>query len=445
MKAISKRIGNINYDKLFEWSKLVSVTGFAQVVVQLVALVSGIMVIRLLPPQEYALYTLANTMLGAMVVLADGGIASAVMSQGGKVWMEHKKLGIVIVTGLRLRKIFAIICLPVSVSVLLYLLRHHGASWLFSVLIILSIIPTFFMMIHAGIFEISPKLRQDLIELQKVKVVSNIGRLGILAVMLFAYPIAVTALFAASIPQIWVNIRYRKITSKYADLNQKIDPVVQKNILKMVGRLLPEAIYYCLSGQIAIWLISVFGSTSALAQVGALSRLSIILGFFSVLFASIIAPRFARLPNKPKILLSHYLKILIGLLVLCILITFMVWVFSSQILWVLGSHYSGLDYELVLMAVSSCLNLLYGASFLLGTYRSWVINPIVFIPISILTTVLAVIVMDTSSLQNIIFLNIVVTLIEVIMLTVFNFIKILKAAREHEIEEAAISFGNPND
>ncbi|MEO8112603.1 MAG: polysaccharide biosynthesis protein [Ginsengibacter sp.] len=443
MKAVSKRIGNINYDKVVEWSKLISLTGFAQVIVQVVALVSGIMVIRLLPPEEYALYTLANTMLGAMVVLADGGIASAVMSQGGKVWMEEKKLGSVIVTGLRLRKIFAIIVLPIAIGVLLYLLRHHGATWLFSSLIIVSIIPTFFMLINAGILEISPKLRQDLIELQKVKVISNLGRLAILAVSIFAYPIAVTALLAASLPQIWVNIRYRKITLKHADLNQKIDPVVQKNILKMVGRLLPEAIYYCLSGQIAIWLISVFGSTDSLAQVGALSRLSIILGFFSVLFASLIAPRFARLPNKPKVLLRYYLQILAGLIFLCVSITFAVWLFSSQILWVLGSHYFGLDKELVLMAISSCLNLLYGASFLLGTYRSWVINPIIFIPISLLTTVLAVIVMDTSSLENIILLNIVVTLIEVVMMTIFNLIKIVKAATESEDEQQEITSINP--
>lgn len=439
MKAITKRVGNINYDKVVAWSKLISITGFAQVIVQVVALVSGIMVIRILPPQEYALYTLANTMLGAMVVLADGGIASAVMSQGGKVWMEQKKLGTVIVTGLRLRKIFAVICLPIAVGILLYLLRHHGASWLFSALIILSIIPTFFMMINAGILEISPKLRQDLIELQKVKVVSNLGRLGILAITLFAYPIAVSALLAASLPQIWVNIRYKKITSKYADLKQKIDPVVQKNILKMVGRLLPEAIYYCLSGQIAIWLISVFGSTDSLAQVGALSRLSIILGFFSALFGSLVAPRFARLPNKPKVLLRHYLQILAGLIFLCICITIAVWTFSSQILWVLGSHYFGLDKELVLMAISSCLGLLYGASFLLGTYRSWVINPIIFIPVSLFTTALAVTVMDTSSLQDIILLNITVTLIEVIMLTIFNLIKIVKAASEVEED---ITFAN---
>ncbi len=429
MKVLSKRIENIDYPKIIEWSKLISATGLTQVVIQLIGLVSGIMVIRLLHPHEYALYTLANTMLGTMIVLADGGIATAVMSQGGKVWTENEKLGAVIVTGLRLRKIFAVISLPVSIGVLVYLLRLHGASWVLCFLIIISIIPTFFMMLNAGILEISPKLRQDVLQLQKIKVVSNFGRLAILGLTIFVYPFAVTALLAASLPQIWANYRTKKISSNYADLKQDIDPVVQKNILRMVWRLLPEAIYYCLSGQIAIWLISVFGSTDSVAQVGALSRLSIVLGFFSILFANLIAPRFARLPNKRKILLKRYLQIQVILLILCAFIVFVVWLFSSQILWVLGSHYFGLNKELVLMAVSSCLNLLYGAAFLLGTYRSWVINPVVFISVSITTTIGAVVLMDTSSLQNIIKLNIIVTSIEISMLMVFNILQMVRAKK----------------
>ncbi|MEP7231853.1 MAG: polysaccharide biosynthesis protein [Ginsengibacter sp.] len=427
MKVLSKRIENIDYPKLIEWSKLISATGLTQVVIQLIGLVSGIMVIRLLHPHEYALYTLANTMLGTMIVLADGGIATAVMSQGGKVWTENEKLGAVIVTGLRLRKIFAVISLPVSLGALLYLLRHHGASWILCFLIIISIIPTFFMMLNAGILEISPKLRQDVLQLQKIKVVSNFGRLAILGLTIFVYPFAVTALLAASLPQIWANYRTKKISSNYADLKQDIDPIIQKNILKMVWRLLPEAIYYCLSGQIAIWLISVFGSTDSVAQVGALSRLSIILGFFSILFANLVAPRFARLPNKRKILLARYLQIQAMLLILCVFIVFIVWLFSSQILWVLGSHYFGLNKELVLMAVSSCLNLLYGAAFLLGTYRSWVINPAVFISVSITTTIAAILLIDTSTLQNIIILNIIVTSIEISMLMIFNILKMVRA------------------
>ncbi len=435
MKELAKRIGFLNYASLIEWSKLVSLTGLTQIIAQLVALVSGILVIRVLPPHEYALYTLANTMLGTMIVLADGGIATAVMSQGGKVWKERDKLGAVIVTGLRLRRTFAMISLPVSAGVLMYLLLHHGATWLVSVLIILAIIPTFFMMLQGGILEISPKLQQEVVQLQKIKVGTNLGRLAILCLTIFIFPLAVVALLAASVPQLWANLRFRKISANYADPAQDIDPEVKKNILKMVWRLLPEAIYYCLSGQIVIWLISVFGTTSSVAQVGALSRLTIVLGFFSILFANLVAPRFARLPGSSKMLLTRFLQIQLGLLVLCVFIISFVWMFSDQILWVLGHNYAGLNKELVLMSISSCLSLLYGASFLLGTYRSWVINPVFFISVSLATTIGSIMLMDLSSLQSILTLNIFVGSVEVSMLMIFNIYQMIHLDK-HEVSNS---------
>lgn len=430
-RAVTKRLGKPDYARVIQWIRLIGATGFTQGLVQLISLVCGIMVIRILPPSEYALYTLANTMLGTMIVLADGGIANAVMSQGGKVWLDRKKLGSVIVTGLRLRKIFAVISFPIAAAILFYLLQLHGASWLTAILIIISIVPIFFMMLRAGILEISPKLRQDIVRLQHVKVVSALGRLMILT-SIFISPLAITALFSASLPQIWANTRYNKIASRFADLRQKTNPAVQKDVLKMIVRLLPEAIYYCLSAQIAVWLISVFGSTDAVAQIGALGRITIVLGFFSILFGNLIAPRFARLPNDRHILLTRYFQIQICLILLSIGIVTCVWQFSSQILWILGPYYYHLKTELVLMTIAGCLSLLYGGSFLLGTYRTWVIHPLLFISLSLITTIGCIIYLNISSLQSMITLNIVVSTVEVLMLIVFTTHKILKVETSHD-------------
>ena len=90
--------------KISQWVKLVSVTGGAQIMVQGLGFLSGILIIRLLPTSEYALYTLANTMLGAISILADSGISNGVMATGGKVWLNRVELGKVMVTGMELRK-----------------------------------------------------------------------------------------------------------------------------------------------------------------------------------------------------------------------------------------------------------------------------------------------------------------------------------------------------
>src|SRR5438270_1038562 len=109
-----------NYTRAIEWGKLIALTGSAQILVQGLGFICGIFIIRMLPTKEYALYTLANTMLGTMTILADGGIATGVMFRGGRVWNDRQKLGKVLATGLDLRKKFAIGSLLIALPVLFY-------------------------------------------------------------------------------------------------------------------------------------------------------------------------------------------------------------------------------------------------------------------------------------------------------------------------------------
>ncbi|PWV49838.1 O-antigen/teichoic acid export membrane protein [Chitinophaga sp. S165] len=424
VKVFNQLFSNPKYTKTLEWVKLVTMTGFAQVLVQAISLVCGILVIRLLEPEEYALYTLGNTMLGTMTVLADGGISTGVMSQGGKVWQDRVKLGTVMATGMDLRRKFAVGSLLVSVPVLLYLMRHHNASWLMSVLIILSLIPSFFMALSGTLLQIAPKLRQDIAPLQKNAVVLNVGRLVLLSLTIFIFPWAFVAILAAGLPQIWGNFNLRKISSGYADWHQKPDPQIRKDIMKMVKRLLPMGIYTCLSGQITIWLISIFGTTRGVAQMGALDRLSTALSFITILFSTLILPRFSRLPNNSGLLLRRFLQIQAGLLAMSVCIVLTVWLFSSQILMVLGPNYAGLTKEIVLRSFISCLGITSAFTFSLFTSRSWAINPIISIPVSIASIVLGVTLIDVSTLSGVLTMNILIQLIQVIMNITYTLIKI---------------------
>jgi hypothetical protein len=155
----------------------------------------------------------------------------------------------------------------------------------------------------------------------------------------------------------------------------------------MVRRILPESIYYCLSGQITIWLISIFGSTLALAQVGALSGLSTAMGLFTAVFTTLIAPRFARLPNLKSLIVKRFALLHIGLIIMSILIVACTGVFSKEILWVLGKRFAGLKKELILVAIGSCITLMSGSTNHLLSVRGIVVPPFAFIALAIVAQV----------------------------------------------------------
>ncbi|GAB3925888.1 MATE family efflux transporter [Mucilaginibacter myungsuensis] len=418
------------YGKLKTYGTLVTIVGSAQVLIQIFAFVSGILIIRTLPTSEYALYTLANTMLGTMTVLADGGIAMGVMSQGGKVWLDRQKLGSVLSTGFYLRKRFAVVSLAIAIPILMYLLRHHDASWLMTGLIVVAIIPAFLMSLSGELLEIAPKLTQDIKPLQKIQIGTNIRRLILLVTTLFIFPWAVVAILASGFPQIWANLKLRKISVSYAEPDQIRDPAVEKEILKLVKKLLPGALYYCLAGQVTIWLISIFGTTSAVAQAGALGRISVMLTLFSVLFGTLVAPRFARLTNSKQVLLPKYLLIQSGVLALCICIISVVYLFPSQILWVLGTGYADLKIELILSILGSCLSLMAGISYSLYANRGWAMNPLFIIPFNIAIIAVGAVLINVSTLKGILLLNIFISTIEIAVSVAYTIIKIAKIKPE---------------
>jgi hypothetical protein len=361
-----------------------------------------------------------------MILLADGGLSTGAMAQGGLVWKDRYKLGTVLTSVLDLRNKFAVVSLIISTPVLFYLLNSHGSSWQISILIILSIIPAFLSGISSGLLGIAPSLQQDIWPLQKNQLEVNIIRLILLCLTIFAFPLAFVVLLSNGLPQIWGNRRIQSFSRRYADWDQSPDPKVQKEILVTVKKIFPGAIYYCLSGQISIWLISFFGSTASIAQIGALSRLAILLNLFSVIFSTLLVPRFSRLIPISGVLLNYYLKMLSSVFFFSVCVIGITILFPAQILWILGKDYSSLTNEVILIMISSCLNLFFGASFMLYSSRGWIMNPYLSIVLSIISVSLGIIIFDFSTLKGVLLFNIFVASIDLVKHFCYGLLMIVK-------------------
>lgn len=380
-----------------QWLGLIAVTGAAQVAVQAIGFIGGILVIRMLPVHEYALYTLANTMLGTMVILADGGIATGVMAEGGKVWQDKGRLGAVLATGMALRKKFAVFSLLVAVPILLYLLRKHDASWLMSTLIVLSLVPAFFSALSGRLLEIPPKLHQDIRPLQRYQVEANVGRLALLGLTMFAFPFAAVAIVCGGLGQVWNNWRLRKAKSKYVAIQSKSESAVEEKVLGYVRRQLPANVYYCVSGQLTLWLVSLLGTTTAVAQIGALGRLTAVISIVSTILASLVTPRFARLANDRSVLVTRYFQMQLVVASLGAGMTLLAVWHPQLILSLLGDGYEALNRELVLMVLASSAGLIAGTTFSLNGSRGIVLPPtyLIFVMLSANVIFLSLLRVDT--------------------------------------------------
>ena len=391
---------------LAEWVRLISLTGVAQVAIQLLGILSGIYIIRVLPTEEYALYTLANAMLTTMLVLTDSGIGAGVLAGGGKVWQNTEQLGKVIGTGILLRRKFALLALLLALPVLWYLLIRHDAGWFTALLIILSIIPAFYAALTDTLYEIPLKLNQDIVSLQKNQLLANVSRFLLLVACLFFLPFTFIAFLCLGATRIWANLKLKKLAARFASIGSGADPVVEKEVMVMLRRTLPSTVYYCASGQIAVWLISVFGSTKAIAEVGALDRIVGALGLVHVVFSTLVIPRFARLPEQSSLLIGRFFQILLLLVMISMAICTLFYFFSDQVLFVLGAPYRNLQVELLLITVSGCLGLMAAIVNYLSVARGWAILPALYIPASLVVQVSLVCFLNLSVLSNVLIVSI---------------------------------------
>ena len=220
---INKIKKHSQYTSATAWLKLLSIAGIGQIAIQGIGFLSGILIIRMLPVEEYALYTLSNTVLGVITMLGDAGISAGTMAEGGKVWDDKEKLGVVMATGLNLRKKFGIVSLLSVVPVLIYLLIQNGASGLMTVLIAISLLPPFFANLSSSMYVIGPRLHNCILPLQKNEIFVNIGRLFLTVITVFIYPFTFLIILAGGIPRVLGNIELKKITRNFVIPDQKSD------------------------------------------------------------------------------------------------------------------------------------------------------------------------------------------------------------------------------
>ena len=422
----------ISYGKIAHWIKLVAVTGSTQIIIQIAGIASSIFMIRNLSINEYAYYTIANTVLGAMTLLSDGGISNGVMAQGGKKWQNRDELGIVLITGLKLRKEFALITLLICIPVLFYLLLHQKASWITCFLIASALIPAFIANLSDSLLEVVPKLHQNIKPLQFNQLIVAVGRFSLNIILLSTFPFAFIGLCANGIPRIYGNLKLKRITKNFANLRQLPSEIERQAIITITKKILPLTIFICFSSQITLWVLSVFGDTASIAQIGALGRLTIVIGFISTLLSILIFPRFARIQSGERTRIIKFFTLLqIFLILLSGVIVFSAWILSPYILSMLGQEYMNLSKEFMLSVVASCLVLLESTTGSLLNSRGWVFNPFVTVLINISSLILSIYLFNLTTLIGLLKYNILMNSFFYFVLIIFAYISLNKLENQN--------------
>lgn len=376
-----------------------------QTAVQLIGFASGILIVRRMEQREYALFTIANTMQGTLNVLADIGISIGMVSIGGRVWQDGHRFGELVSTGLRLRRTLGSFAVLAVTPLLFFMLVKNGASLPYSLLIIGAVLAGLFAQLSLGILEVVPRLRSDIRQIQIIDFSGASARLAVLVVLAFIFLNAGAAAIVGAGTLFFQYQLMRRYAASVIDLHAAENAEDRKAMIGFIRNQAANAIFFCLQGQITIFLISVFGRRAgAVAEVGALGRLAMIFTVLGSLIANILAPAFARCQERRK-LPWLYAGIVGGVAAFSLLVLGGAVFLPNEFLFVLGPRYAHLQRELVLMVGGAILYMLASTVWTLNASRAWIAGSWLYIPLTLGTQIALIPVIDFSTVTGVLTFN----------------------------------------
>jgi len=352
---------------LRRWAGILSAYFTAQTLTQLAGLAAGLLLVRFMPVQQFALYTLATSVVSFFTFASDLGSTSSLLFFFQRAARAGEDFQPYLAAVLSLRRAAFLLG---AAGVLLAFPRSAAAKG-FGVVDVAAVTAALLLCVW---FQMSASVR-----LLALRLHAHFGRSYRAEVAGAGVRLAVAMLMVAlSLLRAWLGIVGSALGAAVsatlagrggATSAPHLAPY-RRQVLRYLLPSLPSALYFSIQGPLVIWLAATFGAARNIAEVGALGRLGLVVGMFSGLTGVVLLPRLARVADD-RLYWRRYLQYggMLAAFALCTLAA--VLLFPDSLLLILGRQYAGLHRELALVVAGAGLTLLGGYAVSVNFARSW--------------------------------------------------------------------------
>jgi hypothetical protein len=360
-------------------------------------------------------------------MLTDSGLTAATNSLGGPIFRERTRFTQVIQSVLRHQRWVALMGVCLVIPAMLVLLDRIGAPAWGAGIAGVAIVVFTSQMAAAQVFSqvnrlhslLHPQLKAELINaalrlaltlicLVSVWYYSGGGDLAAFAVHAAPGPLFVSVLLASAVPAVYFHQAVKSCAARVLDDQAASTYEFDEDIRRVIRQTTGFSLYYSLQGQVSVWLISWFGTSAQVADVGALGRLVMLFAVAGGPLVQVAGPAFARSGSRVQLrsqlfrVCGMYGLFSMGILLLALFL-------PGLMLWFLGPQYGHLTMELPLavlgLAVAGYSGIMWG----LVLARGWVKSSALIIPVGVATQIAGVFVFDFSTVAGVLGYNLFFT------------------------------------
>lgn len=354
---------------LRRWLGILSAYFTAQTLTQIAGLLAGLLFVNFMPVREFALYTLAASVIGFFGFASDLGSTSSLLYffQKSAFARNPERFAAYFAAVLSLRRTAFVVGSVLVLAVFPVTALGQGFSAVEALFAAAGILLAVWYQIGASL------------ELLALRLDDRYGR-SYGAEMLGAFLRLLLAVFLVLVG--WLKAALALLVSAAGSAavgwaaRREVEPASEalgpyrREVLRYLLPTLPGALYFSIQGPLVIWLAASFGSTQNIAEVGALGRLGLMVGLFSGLAGVVFLPRLARVTDE-SVYRRRYLQFgaaLVGLAAALVAATALL---PDLLLRLVGPHYAGLHRELVLAVSAATLSLPGGFAVGVNNARAW--------------------------------------------------------------------------
>lgn len=342
-----------------------------QTLIQMLGVLTGFIMIRWMSVTDYAQYTLANGFQASVAILVELNLGASIIALVGARGQDKAVVGGYIRSVRHYRDRFFLFAVPIVLVAFPILTAKQGWPLIVTINLMLAVLVSLYFQSWSAYYSSALLIRQELGAYYRSPTILGTVKLLVSGLLcLLSMLTSGVAAWLNSITTVIQGIVYRRQSAPYVSEPATSDPAQNREVLQYIRPMIPNAFFLAFQGQINVFLISIFGHSQNLAEVGALGRLAQIFMLLNAFCSVIVEPVAARTPRNQ--LPKRYLLAVGGAVALGAALVGGSALFPGALLWVLGEKYAHLTAEVTISVASSSIVFVTAVMWAMHSARKWI-------------------------------------------------------------------------
>jgi O-antigen/teichoic acid export membrane protein len=363
----------MNFSKIFRIGKRLSTFIGGQSAVQLLNAATGLLLLRLMTKPDFAIYAIALGIQGMITILADMGFGGAISGLVGTRYRDKDILGSYIKTASYLRQVLLLVICGTGIVLAITFrgsnIEAYGRQEL--IYLSLAVLLTVQFQAWASYYEIPLLLNNKLASFYGPQIAAAALRIVVSVLLFYMHWIsAITVIMANTLSIVVMGISYRIMARRWINVPRTPSREHTREMIRFLVPLLPGTVYQALQGQIALFMIAVFGHVGQVAEVAAAGRIGQLFLMLNSSNGVLIGPYFSKSPRS--LFRKRYLNAISAVTAVALMVVASGKVFPGAYLLLLGAKYSNLTSQVQLVIYASAIGYFTGAMWTIAVARKWI-------------------------------------------------------------------------